>query len=74
MNFEEIRNKIIEKFPIYSEKSFERVMDDIEEIDGGLRLELEKFLETGVLPKLSIEGYSFDRLKKEFNMNPIGAF
>lgn len=74
MNTEEIRKKVIERFPEYGNKSLERVIDDIEEMDDKLRLELEKFLGTGILPQLLIEGYSFERLKKEFNMNPIAAF
>lgn len=74
MNTEEIRKNVVDKFSEYVNKSLVRVIDSIEKMYGEIRLELEKFLETGILPKLLVEGYSFERLKKEFGMNPIAVF
>jgi len=74
MNIEAIKKKILKKFPVYDEKNIEGVSCDIEEMDKDLRMELENFLETGIAPSIELEGYSIERLKKEFGMNPIGAF
>jgi hypothetical protein len=76
MEISQIKKKIQEKWPndYTQEHTLVVTLEDIEKFPKLLRTEFEKFLETGDLPKLEIEGWNLKRLTQEKSLHPIGAF
>ncbi len=76
MEILQIKQKIREKWPndYIQEHALLVTLEDIEKLSEPLRTEFEKFLETGDLPDLEVEGWNLERLMKEKNLHPVGAF
>ncbi|KKR28591.1 hypothetical protein A2715_03245 [Candidatus Woesebacteria bacterium RIFCSPHIGHO2_01_FULL_39_32] len=75
MDEDAIKLRIQQKFPgLYPDKGLDLVAKKIQQFDTQLKLELEKFLETGEIPAREINGYTIDKLVKEHGMNELAAF
>ena len=76
MEISQIKQKIQEKWPndYTQEHTLNVTLEDIEKFSNTLRIEFEKFLETGELPKTEVEGWNFEKLIKEKSLHPVGAF
>ena len=75
MEIETIKEKILEKFPgIYSEKGIDIVVAGVQEMDQEIRVGMERFLETGEIWGIQIEGFSVEKLIEEHGMNEVAAF
>lgn len=75
MTKEEIYEAVSEKFPnTVLEGGFEVIMNRISEMDAEVRAEFEAYLMTGSLPDYTLEGYSADRLMREYDMSEMAAF
>ena len=58
----------------YPEFMLEKTADKIVAFAPVLAVAFEEFSSVGTSPQITVEGYSFEKLVDEFNMNPIGAF
>lgn len=58
----------------YPEYMLEQTADKVERLPHELSEALEEWADCGKEPDLEIQGYSYARLVKEYDMRPIGAF
>lgn len=58
----------------YPKDSFEPTISKINEFHVDIKKLFEDWLENSTIPKIEIEGYSYDKLVQDFQMKPIGAF
>ena len=77
MKIEQIRKIVIKKFPVYANpglKDAAGTWKDIDNFEPELRKDFEKYLTRGVFPSREIEGWTIEKLIKNYGMTPVGAF
>lgn len=73
MNNIQIEKILREKYG-YNELGIKEVLKEISQIDPEIGQKLEKFLETGEIQEMEIEGYTIDKLMKEHGFNAVAAY
>ena len=70
------REKIIEilKEESYPEFMIEQTVNKLENLEPEIKSAFEQWLNDGLIPTLSLEGYTYLDLVKNFGMKPVGAF
>lgn len=58
----------------YPEFMFERTADKVENLSPVLKDAFEQWVEYGIEPSFSVEGYSYQMLIEKYKMKPVGAF
>jgi len=58
----------------YPKKMIEKTLDKIEKFAPQIKNLFYEWIEKGIDPEISIEGYSFNVLKTKYEMHPIGVF
>ena len=58
----------------YPSFMYEKTVTKIQSFDHRLKTMFLEWVETKKEPQFIIEGYSYEKLTREFKMNPIGAF
>ena len=58
----------------YPEETIENTISKIEKFDSEIKRLFYEWLENSTVPGAEIENYSYEKLTKDFQMKPIGAF
>ncbi len=75
LNNEELKQKIEERLPgIYPEQGMELVLEKINNMDPDIRENVEKYLQTGEIQEIEVEGYTVKSFMDGKNMNPLAAY
>lgn len=75
MTTEEIKQKIQGRYPdTYKGEHLEDVVSKIESMDADLREKVEKFLETGEVEDMEVEGYTAEKLISDWGMLELAAY
>jgi hypothetical protein len=73
MKKEELVDLLKEKYG-YPQAGAVLVADKLSKFQRETRQAFEVYLETEAKPDISVEGFDFDRLTSQYEMNPIAAF
>lgn len=70
------RNTIIEilKEEAYPEYMIEQTADKMENLEPEIKNAFEQWQLNGIIPTITLEGYTYQTLVNQFGMKPVGAF
>ena len=73
MEIEQLMDRLTREYG-YTARGAEIVVAQLQRLDPQLATEFEKWWGDGDTPEIEIEQYTFERLQREQDMNPIAAF